>query len=342
MYLADNPHKSVKEISNATNVGYKHTSKILKEFVDKDVIEKRGKLFFLKGDFINFIKALADTIMKNYSHKFGLRNKTDLYNVLASMYPEAKINKKVDKLMEDWLIKKLDEWYSKYYDFENKEYLKVEEIILKKFGKNINVLEVGCGTGRITFKLGKKFSKVTGLDKEDKYIKYCKKISKAKNIEFASSNLQEFNPKTKFDVVIFSWIGLHYYKDPEKVLKKTKEFFNKKGMLIILDAYHETEYVKILEMIRPFNLDQVKLNKTKLNELIIKVFGNLNSEILLTKYKFDSIEEVINNFKIELALEESHVWTKQDEAKIRDYLASKKDPLIIQEGLWVSVANSTN
>jgi hypothetical protein len=64
----------------------------------------------------------------------------------------------------------------------------------------------------------------------------------------------------------------------------------------------------------------------------MKEFGNLKEEIILTHYKFDRIKDVIDNFKIELTLEESHVWTKQDENKLKEYIANKKEPLKIGEG----------
>lgn len=136
-------------------------------------------------------------------------------------------------------------------------------------------------------------------------------------------------------------MGLHYQKDIDSFLKKIKSLLNKKGLLIILDAYHETEYIEILEMIRPSRHDDIKMLKKRLDDKLIKKFGNLHKEVLFTKYDFKTIQDVINNFKIELTLEESHVWTKEDEDKLRNYLSKKKDPLTIQEGLWVSVINST-
>lgn len=339
-YLSKNPHKSVQEISKTSGVGYKHTSKILSEFVEKGIVDKKGKLFFLKSEFIDFIKKFSDTIMKIYTKEFLLKGKSDVYNFLSAMYPEEKISKKIDNLIENWIVEKLNDWYSKYYDPEDKEYKKLEKIIFSKFKKNINILEIGCGTGRLTFKLAKKFSKITAIDKEEKYIKYCKRISKDKNIDFEASDVLGFNSKIKFDVVVLSWMGLHYQKDADKILKKVKSLLKKKGMLIILDAYHETEYVKILEMIRPSKHEDIKMMKKKLDDSIIKEFGNINKELLFTEYKFDNIKEVINNFKIELTLEESHVWTKEDEEKLKIYLSSKKDPLTIQEGLWMTVVEN--
>jgi hypothetical protein len=86
-------------------------------------------------------------------------------------------------------------------------------------------------------------------------------------------------------------------------------------------------------------MEEIKIKKEEMNDFLIKKFGNLDQTVLFTRYVFPSIKEVINNFKIELTLEESYVWTKENEDKIRNYLEGKKDPLTIQEGLWVTVVN---
>lgn len=215
-------------------------------------------------------------------------------------------------------MNKLDDWYCKYYDFEDKEYNKVKEVIDNTFlSSQLNILEVGCGTGRITKKLAKDFDKVVGIDVEEKYINFCKNKIKAYNISFNTANIKEFKYKEKFDVVIFSWTGLHYQKHINKIIDNLKKIIKKNSLIIILDAYYETEYVQILQMIKPADINNTKLLKEKLNEKLIKTFGNLNQEVLFTEYKFENIEKVINNFKIELTLEESHTWTKEDESKLR-------------------------
>ena len=129
---------------------------------------------------------------------------------------------------------------------------------------------------------------------------------------------------------------MHYQDDLEKILKKVKELSKKNGLLIILDAYYDTEYIKILKLLREVNLDVIKLKKQQLDNSLIKEFGNIGKEVLFTQYKFPSIEELINNFKIELTLEESRVWTKDGEKKLREYLSGLKNPLVLQEGLWIS------
>lgn len=103
-YLTRNPYKTAKEISDTTKVNYKHTFKILKEFLEKDIALEKNKKYYLKSDFIAYIKIFSDTLMKNYSKEFFFKNKYDLYNVLSSTDKDDKVTKKIEKIMDDWVM----------------------------------------------------------------------------------------------------------------------------------------------------------------------------------------------------------------------------------------------
>lgn len=338
-YLVANPYKKTKEIAKGTEIDYKYTFKILKEFLDKEIVLEKNKKYYLKSDFISYIKGLSDSLIKNYSKELFFKNKFDLYNTLSSNYSDEKIISKIDKIMEDWIMKKMNDWYSKYYDPENNEYNEIKKIISNKYGKNAKILEVGCGTGRLSFKLAKDFKKIIAVDSQKNNINFCKKAFKGKNIKFIESSIKNFKTNEKFDVILLSWIGLHYQEDYKEIIDTLEKLMKTGSTLIILDAYYKTEYVKILQLIRKRDMENIQLRKDKLNDYLIKKFGNLNQNVLFTKYVFPSKEELINNFKIELTLEESYIWTKEDEEKIKRHIARKKDPLVVQEGLWVSIAH---
>ena len=344
-HLTKNPGKTANEIANNTSISYKNTYKILQELLEKQIVEKQHNNYFLRSDFIEYIKDFSNNMIRNYTGSLFLKNKLDLYNTLLALYPKEDMKNQIDELIDNWLIKKLDDWYCKYYDFENKEYNRVKEIISSKFSsKELNILEVGCGTGRLTKQLADDFSQVEGIDIEEKYINYCNNNNYRKNLSFNTADIHSYSTKEKYDVVIFSWIGLHYQEKIDTIIEILNTITHNDSLIIILDAYYETEYIDILQKINPVNMDNIKLLKEQLNDKLVSFFSNFNQEILFTNYKFDSVEEVINNFKIELTLEESYQWSKKDEEIIREYLNTKQNPTIIQEGLWITTIekNSTN
>ncbi len=343
-YLINHPYSKMMEISKATEINYKNTYKTLKDMQQKEIVLKKNNKFYIKSDFIAYIKRMSNGMLKNYSKEVLFRNKFDLYNVLSSTYVDKKISTKIDKIMDTWMTQKLDDWYSKYYDPENLEYAELKKEIIKDHKKDINILEVGCGTGRLTFKLAKDFKSVVAIDNEKINIDYCKKKSSTKKAEFIHSTGSDFGSKKKFDIILLSWIGLHYQEDFNEIIDNLESLMKKNTKLIIIDAYYGTEYIKILQLIRKRDVNEIRLRKDKLNNYLIKKFENLKQNVFFTNYKFPSIDELINNFKIELTLEESHVWTQEDEEKIKEYLQKKKDPLVVQEGFWMTVVSkkSTN
>ena len=166
-YLSKNSYKTAKEISKSTGIGYKNTFKILQNLTEEKILARRGNTYYIEGEFIEFFKILSDQMIKNYSS--GMLNQLNIYNTLINIYPADKIKARLDGLIEKWIVNRLDQWYSKYYDFENKEYGRIKEIIKKQFGTaKLEILEVGCGTGRLTSKLSKDFKKITAIDSEKK------------------------------------------------------------------------------------------------------------------------------------------------------------------------------
>lgn len=99
------------------------------------------------------------------------------------------------------------------------------------------LLDLGCGTGRLTFAFAKKCKKVIGVDLSGNFIKIAnmqKTKKNIKNIEFYSSALQELEIKQKFDIVhsggVFMYISDNDIKEIIKYIQKN--LLKKDGILI--------------------------------------------------------------------------------------------------------------
>ena len=92
--------------------------------------------------------------------------------------------------------------------------------IVTNFSQNINpksVLDVGCGFGRFSLKFANKGSKVTGIDIKDRKIDN-------KNFNFIKSDIRDFEFKTKYDMVLSTFV-LHFFRKEkaEEIIKKMKK-----------------------------------------------------------------------------------------------------------------------
>lgn len=340
IYLSNNPNKTLNEISKETHIQYKYVYKIINEFLDNKIIEKNRKTYSLTTEFVEYYRKIADLMTESYVSNIYLKNRLDLYNAFCSLEQDEKVKAKVNDLIDSWFFRKLDDWYSRFYDHDGIEYRRIKEAIENRFGrrKGISILEVGCGTGRTSFQMVDDYKDITAIDISQKFVDYCNKKAKTlkKKVRFETSDIGEYKSERKFDVIIFNWMGFHYQPDTSKIIANISKLLNDDSMVLILDAYYDTEYIRVLQMLRESDIRFIKMKKEELNEKLIKEFGNFQQEVIFTRYDFDTIQDVIDNFKIELTLEESHIWTRKDEQKLKRYLEKKKDPLSIEEGLWFS------
>ncbi len=127
----------------------------------------------------------------------------------------------------------------------------VEYIIklLEKYGINqeSEILEVGCGNGRILINLAKKgFKNLHGIDISPIYIEDAKKKMRehgVSNIDFKvgdARKLDELYPAKKFDALLSIWSTvLGYYQSPQQdieILKKYRHVVKDEGYLFILST----------------------------------------------------------------------------------------------------------
>ncbi len=102
-----------------------------------------------------------------------------------------------------------------------------------EFGKNQRVLDVGCGTGMITFEISKFVREVVGIDKSKEMIKIAKKSSNIRYIVADALNLP-FKDKS-FDLVISTTVMQDINKkDWSKFLKEIHRVTNSDAIVSIL------------------------------------------------------------------------------------------------------------
>ncbi len=88
------------------------------------------------------------------------------------------------------------------------------------------VLDIGCGSGELTFDLAKKASRIVGVDFNEKYITKAKKKRQGKNIEYILRDVINYNFQETFDVAVLSNV-LEHIERREEFLAKIKPLAKK-------------------------------------------------------------------------------------------------------------------
>lgn len=108
--------------------------------------------------------------------------------------------------------------------------------------KHAKILELCCGTGRLTLPIAKKGYDICGVDYTSSMLERAKtKASEAGlEIKFIEADVRTLNLQEKFDFVFIPFNSIHHlYKNEDlfKTLENVKKYLNKGG-LFLLDCFN--------------------------------------------------------------------------------------------------------
>jgi ubiquinone/menaquinone biosynthesis C-methylase UbiE len=113
-------------------------------------------------------------------------------------------------------------------------------------GRNLKILEVGCGTGFMSLELARMGHDVVGIDPDQKIIRIARRTMETDPYSKTRGSLRyevaDFNKWSdipgKHDVVLFSRV-LHDLPHPRKILSRAHHFLKKRGRLICLEYAYD-------------------------------------------------------------------------------------------------------
>lgn len=146
----------------------------------------------------------------------------------------------MDKIVQKYVIERYeDKARVEGYVKRTKNGLTAEERpIAERFLQKGTILDVGCGTGREAFALGKMGFKVTAIDISSNMVNIAKRIAKNPNITFKKADILGYNEK-QFDNVIFFNNIFEQIPTKEGRLKSLEKSYDllKKGGIFVLTTH---------------------------------------------------------------------------------------------------------
>jgi|TARA_B110000285_G_scaffold222806_1_gene277440 cyclopropane fatty-acyl-phospholipid synthase-like methyltransferase len=223
-------------------------------------------------------------------------------------------------------MKNLKNWDKKTWLSSSKYTSSIINFLEKriKFDKEIKILDIGCGRGKIISAFSEKY-KMTNLPLGIDIVAHNNVTRK---IKFAKINALKYLDKTKekFDLILFKQ-SIHFFKFGEikKLLNSSKKKLNSKGKIIILALHPRKNYwplfevfkVKLMQSLEKdekiLNLIKYNFKKYKINYFVFRVKISKNSYLKMIKNRFtscllnlsfkelkDGIEEVKKKYKKKL------------------------------------------
>ncbi len=184
--------------------------------------------------------------------------------------------------------------------------------------KDASILELCCGTGRLTLPIAKEGFKITGVDYTTSMLKKAKDKASKENIaiDFIEADIRTLDLSKKYDFIFIPFNSIHHLyenKDLFKALSVVKKHLKKSG-LFILDCFNpniklmvegEKNLKKVIQYTtqdgRKILIKEIMLyeDKTQINRIEWHYFIN---------GKFDSIQKLDMRMFFPKELDEYLKW----------------------------------
>ena len=233
------------------------------------------------------------------------------------------------------MYKELAEYYDLIYHWKDyKAEAKIIQDLIKNYktSDEINLLDVGCGTG-MHIKYFKDEYSCTGIDINNEMVEVAK--SKVKGVIFKQGDMINFDLNTEFDIILclFSSIGyVKTYSNLEKTLMNFSSHLKKGGLLIVEPWFTKSAFRVGMPGMTTYDGDDVKI--ARLNTT--RVIGDLS--IMEMHYLIAEKNEDVKHFVDihELGLFE-HDKTLEIMARANFKSEFLKDGLMKDRGLFIGV-----
>ena len=147
------------------------------------------------------------------------------------------------------------------------------------------VLEIGCGDGRITTQLVGKVKRLVAIDPDPAIIAEAKENMEGVDLHIGSGECLEF-PSESFDVILFT-LSLHH-QDSSLALREAKRVLRDHGRVVILEPANDGE----IEQICNFFHNEAQLLHDAFCAIETSDFEIERSEVFYTYWEFENEHEL--------------------------------------------------
>jgi trans-aconitate methyltransferase len=122
-----------------------------------------------------------------------------------------------------------------------------------EFNLDAQILDVGCGDGRITAELASRveLGNVLGIDASQQMIEFATQnfpTEKIHNLRFLHGMIEKIELTQTYDYIV-SFSCFHWLKDPELIIRRLSTCLRAEGELLILTYPKESPYYRYLQIV---------------------------------------------------------------------------------------------
>lgn len=194
--------------------------------------------------------------------------------------------------------------------------------------KNLKILEIGCGTGRISSILSTKTNLLVAIDPDENAIKKARANVSGIDFRIGSGEALDF-PAAFFDIVIFT-LSLHH-QDSQKALNEATRVLKTGGKILVIEPIPEGE----IEIIFSFLHNENKEKYFAQNCIDMSGLKIGKSEVFTSDWVFENKIDLFNSVFEYYDMPFDYDTTKE----ISNFLGEKinSDPIVCEDKMIIQI-----
>ncbi|MEN9344056.1 MAG: hypothetical protein RLZZ453_843 [Chlamydiota bacterium] len=152
----------------------------------------------------------------------------------------------------------------------------VEQEIFKRCGRNVSVLDIGCGAGFLTNALALQGHQVVGIDLSEKSLEIARLSDQTKSVEYIAANAASLPFKENFFDVVCAMDVLEHVPSPEKLIEQASSVL-KPGGLFFFHTFNRNVFsylfiIKCMEWFVPNTPERLHVYSSFIKPKELKAF----------------------------------------------------------------------
>ena len=189
--------------------------------------------------------------------------------------------------------------------------------------ENKSILELGCGTGRITFALAEKVQELTAIDIDAKAIQNARQRNVYENVAFLVENMEDFDLERKFDLILSIGVGYMYLRDLPSAIKNISHHLEEEGVFLAICSSPDAEYQKIVDLLVEENVRTTSFYDGF--EKLLSSHFTFERIMLKKQLAFSQFEEVVRCFQRELEEDYQTELNNQHVQQLEEFFQRKNN-----------------
>ncbi|MFX1441406.1 MAG: class I SAM-dependent methyltransferase [Promethearchaeota archaeon] len=187
--------------------------------------------------------------------------------------------------------------------------------------KDKSILELGCGTGRITFALADRVRELTAIDIDAKTIRDAQQRNVHGNVTFLVEDMEDFDLGRKYDLILTIGVGYMYLGNLPNAVKNISKHLEDDGTALLICSSPTSEYQRIVDLLVEENVRSVSFyNKF---EKILSNHFSFSKKQIKGQLNFADFEEILRCFQRELKEEYATDMNKHHEEVLMGFFQRK-------------------